>query len=224
MRGRSRFFPDNKNEGKSSMRKRTLIGFFAFGTIALLAGCANSLEPPVIVGGLKFPKSPPPDNTSQGISVWLLPVTDTGNGKRLGTLFHALGSRSHLLVRESLSQSIQKKIEQDLVDEGFSVQMAKTSNHPLTVSVSIEKIEDRVSAAPLNVRQKAVVILSYKIITRSSDGTTRSMSGTITRHQSPTPDALFHRSTPPSLIGSMVDDEIRHELIPMILRTGKESS
>jgi len=206
------------------MKKRSLLGFAAVGIIIFLSGCANSLEPPVIVGGLHFPKSPPSEKSSPGISVWLLPVTDNGNGKRLGTLFHALGSRSHLLVKKSLIQSIQEEIERDLVNEGLSVQMAKTSNHPLTVSVSIEKIEDRVSAAPLNVRQKAVVILNYKIITHSSDGTTRSLSGTITRHQSPTPDALFHRHDPPSLIGLMVDDEIRNELIPVILRTAKESS
>lgn len=206
------------------MKKRSLSGLTAAVIIALLSGCAGSLEPPVIVGGLKFPHSSPSEKAQSGVSVWLLPVTDHGNSKRLGTLFHALGSRSHLLVKESLTQSIQKKIEQDLIDEGMSVQMAKTTKHPLAVSVSIEKIEDRVSAAPLNVRQKAVVILSYKIVTYSPDGTKRSMSGTITRHQSPTPDALFHRHDPPSLIGSMVDDEIRNELIPVILRTAKESS
>ena len=206
------------------MKKRTILGAAAIGIITFLSGCASSLEPPVVVEGLKFPKSALSEKSSPQISVWLLPVTDNGSDKRLGTLFHPLGSRSHLLVQKSLPQSVQEQLERALVEEGISVQMAKTSNHPLSVSVSIDKIEDRVDAAPLNVRQKAVVILSYKIITHSSDGTTRSMSGTITRHQSPTPDALFHRHDPPALIGAMVDDEIKNELIPVIIRTAKESS
>lgn len=206
------------------MKRKSILGLAAIGLISFFSGCANSLEPPVVVSELQFPKSAPSEKSSPEVSVWLLPIKDNGSEKRLGTLFRALGNRSHLLVKKSLPQSIQEEIERDLVNEGISVQMAKTSDHPLAVSVSIEKIEDRVAAAPLNVRQKAVVILSYKIITHSSDGTTRSMSGTITRHQSPTPEALFHRHAPPSLIGSMVDDAIKNELIPVIIRTAKESS
>lgn len=204
------------------MNKRIPLALLS--ALTLTAGCAGSMEPPVIVGGLQFPKSAPHVQFATGISVWLLPVTYSRSDKRLGTLFHALGSESHLLLKKPLTQSVQEEIQKELVNDGFSVQMVNTDKHPLAVIVSIKKIDDRVTAAPLNVRQKALVVLNYKIVSHPSQGVTKTISGTIVRKQSPTPDALFHRHNPPALIGSMIDDAVRTELVPAIDRASKESS